>query len=199
MLTTAALGFHNIVALAKGSFIQVQSLVMPSHLTHPGYQEPVLIRNVREELLKAYGYSEDVASSLRLKRIYISRSRQHVRRLLNEKDTLLMLLKYNFEIVYFEEMDFEQQVKTMQCAEVIMGVHGANMANMLFLKSGARVIELLNKEVCNPCYFQLASNLELDYYAIFCNPILASGPVNNQDIEVDIHALENTLQTVFQS
>ncbi|RZK45337.1 MAG: glycosyltransferase family 61 protein [Hymenobacter sp.] len=195
-LSTAALGFHNILPLEKEAFIQVQHLVMPSHIAHPGRQDPFLIQNVSKELLEAFGYSADMLPSVSMKRIYVSRSRQKVRRLFNEKEILPLLISYGFEIMYFEEMDFEQQVKAMQSAAVVIGVHGANLTNVLFMRAGAQVVELLNEQLPNSCYFQLASNLNLNYQVLPCKPILHSKSVNDNDVVVDICQLNKILDSL---
>ena len=195
-LTVSALGFNNTFALAKNNFIRVQHLIMPSHITHPGSQDPTLIQSVREELLKTFGYAQCMMSSLPTRRIYVSRSRQKIRRLLNEEELYPLLLYYDFEIVYFEEMSFEQQVKIMQGASIVMGVHGANLTNILFMSTGSLVIELLNEQIPNPCYFQLASNLELRYQALPCYPTLSSGPVNNNNLNINPASLDKVLKSL---
>ena len=194
--TIAALGFRDTFALTKNSFVQVQHLIMPSHVNHPGYQDVSLIRGVRKALLKSFENSGNSTPPSSARRIYVSRSRQKIRRLLNEEEILPLLSQYDFEIVYFEEMSFEQQIEVVRHAEVLMGVHGANLTNMLFMSSGSHVIELLNEGMPNPCYFQLASNLELNYHALPCPPSLSSDYINNDDISVDAAWLTKILASL---
>ena len=75
-----------------------------------------------------------------------------------------------------------------------MGVHGTNLTNMLFMSPGSQIIELLNGQIINPCYFQLASNLEMSYQALLCSP--GPGAVNNHDIKVDVTALAKVLENL---
>jgi hypothetical protein len=198
-LTTAALGFHILQPIATESFALVQQLIMPSHVAPPGKQDPNLIRRVRSELAKELGYSSSAIAPISGKWLYVSRSKQQARRLANEHELVELFKQYAIETIYFEDMSFEQQVSAMQNVEVFIGMHGANLTNMLFLAKGAKVIELFNQTICNLCYFHLASNLELLYYAVPCLPLEDSGVThisNSADITVDISFLTSVLATL---
>ncbi|TVT38267.1 glycosyltransferase family 61 protein [Hymenobacter setariae] len=193
--TIAALGFKAVQAVPRGYFVNVQKLIMPSHIAPPGKQDPGLMRQLRQELTKSV-MPVTIAAASPGKRLYVSRSKQIIRRLSNENELLALLAQYAIETIYFEDMDFEQQVEAMQNVELLMGVHGANLTNMLFLATGAKIVELFNQTICNPCYFHLASNLELDYYAVPCAPVIGTGAAhipNSEDILVDFAVLAHTL------
>lgn len=135
------------------------------------------------------------------KRIYVSRARQKTRRLMNEHQILPLLKLYGFEIICFEDFDFEAQVRLMQQAEIFMGVHGANMVNILFMKQGAKVIEFMNLEYVNDAYYQIASSVHLPYYSVPCQmtnnlrkDVVHFSVINDADIIVDIAKLEDTLK-----
>jgi capsular polysaccharide biosynthesis protein len=57
-----------------------------------------------------------------------------------------------------------EQARLMRETEVFLAVHGANMTNILFLPSTAKVIEIHNKEYSDPCYLRLASCLGLEFH-----------------------------------
>ena len=79
---------------------------------------------------------------------------------------------------------------------VLLGVHGAGMTNMLFLPDGAPVIELLNDEHGDPCYFLLASCLGLPY---FYAPAKGTNPEigNQSDLAVDTLLLRQIMLAVL--
>jgi hypothetical protein len=49
---------------------------------------------------------------------------------------------FRFEVVIFENMPFEDQIKTMMRTSVLVGQHGAGLSNLLFLPPTAKVYEL---------------------------------------------------------
>jgi capsular polysaccharide biosynthesis protein len=74
----------------------------------------------------------------------------------------------------------------------LIGLHGAGLTNMLFMREGGKVLELRNQnDAHNNCYFSLASELNLDYFYL-----LNQGNTNDThtvDIIVDIDELRNNL------
>lgn len=74
--------------------------------------------------------------------IYISRRQAKVRKLANELELVPLLEDLGFAIVLLEELGFAEQVRLFSEAKVIIGPHGAGLANMVFANPGATVIEL---------------------------------------------------------
>jgi capsular polysaccharide biosynthesis protein len=102
------------------------------------------------------------------RKIFISRSKQQLRRLVNEEEVLAVLVKYGFEMQFFEDMSFLEQLQLMLETAVFISVHGSNMVNILFLQKAATVIELMNREYLNDAYYLLSSSLQLNYYSVPC-------------------------------
>ena len=155
-----------------------------------------LITIVRSKLLSHYNNNPVTPK----RKIFASRSRQKTRRLINEEEISPLLNKYGFELVYFEGMTFNEQVNLMRETAVFLGVHGANMVNILFMQSGTKVIEMMNQDYMNEAYYFLSSTIKLPYYSVPCTMadpaiILADDPVklNDADLVVNITELEEVL------
>jgi len=203
METTATImGFHNYLYIEKNQILDAHKVIVPEHAAHTLFHDPASILRVRNELLDGLGCIKKKPQ----RRIYISRSTQRKRRVANESEVRDIVRKYNFEIIHFESMTFEDQVVLMQEAEVVIGVHGANMANILFMQPKCIVVEMLNANAVNPLYFRLSSYLNLAYYALPCDHIIEEslntglGPVpsaNSYDIIVDLEKLGDILNKIF--
>jgi len=200
--TANILGFKNYLDIEKNQILDAHKIIIPGQAAHTLFHDPVLIQRVQKELLDGLGYIKKKPH----RRIYISRSTQRKRRVANELDVRDLVKKYNFEIIHFENMTFEDQAALMQEAEVVIGVHGANMANILFMQPKCAVVEMLNANAVNPLYFRLSSYLNLAYYALPCDPIIPEtlsenlGPVlkiNDNDILVDLENLENMILKII--
>ena len=106
------------------------------------------------------------------------------------------LNKYGFQIVYLEDYIWLDQVKLCMGASAMVGLHGAGLSNMLFLKPEAKIVELRGEmDGHNNCYFSLASALDLPYYYLNC----ASTDNNtlNSDFIVPIKKFEMLLSDIF--
>ena len=161
----SALGFHHTYSLTPGELVHVPDLWVAVRPGRHGYMVPALMREVREAVLASLAVSLDPAKRAK-RRVYVSRSRQKWRQLTNEEEIVALLAGYGFETVYFEDMTFVEQVRTMYEAAVFIGIHGANMTNILFMTPGSHAIEIMSHTYVNPSYLSMASSIGVDYLLV---------------------------------
>ncbi|RZK29733.1 MAG: glycosyltransferase family 61 protein [Hymenobacter sp.] len=202
--TARLLGFEHFFLLEERQVLNVQTLLVPEHVAPLGYHNPLILRQLRVEITSKLLPAN--AQPVPTRRIYVSRSRQEVRRLSNEVEVVKLLQLYDFESVYFEELSFTEQVLLMQNTAVLMGVHGANLVNLMFLPAGSHVIELVNEDKFlklananfeNLIYSRMSSSLDLPYFVIPCRTLSGLPPANNADVEVTLADVEQFLQLHF--
>lgn len=160
-LSAAALGFTDYVLLGPRQILRAGCVVLPELTAHSLTQHPEYVVQARAELLAALAPAPAPPAT---RRVYAARVADGVRSLVNEAEVDAVLRELGFEKVYFEKMSFREQIRLMRETAVFLGVHGAGMTNMLFLPEGAHVVELLNEEHGDLCYFRLASCLGLPYF-----------------------------------
>ncbi|MBJ6108283.1 glycosyltransferase family 61 protein [Hymenobacter sp. BT523] len=199
--TAAMFGFERLLPLPPETVANVPELAMPDYPAPSGFQDGALSLAARDRVIEALhlkGFAGE-------RRVYVSRSRQRLRRLLNETAIEPLLRQYGFETVYFEELSFAEQVRLMTETTVLVGVHGANLTNMLFLRPDAAVVELMNNStheaVFNPCYYYLANSLQLHYYCVPCQAASTGDDwqANDSDLVVEYAALQEVLSSLFPS
>ena len=64
-------------------------------------------------------------------------------------------------------LTFEQQVELFASAEVVVGVHGAGFANIVFAPENIKVIEVASKEYCPSMYRDIAFCRHQQYEMVF--------------------------------
>jgi len=186
-----ALGFSHFFSLNTRQILHARQVIVPELTAESLYQDPALIRRVREILLAKLS----LVRSGRQRRIYASRSTQSVRRVANEDELLPLLLAQGFEIIHFEKLSFLEQVSLLNETSIFAGVHGANMTNLLFLPPGAAVVELLSAAHGDLCYFRLASCAGQPYYCVPCAP--THPELHNQsDLTVEVDFVARTLASL---
>lgn len=62
-----------------------------------------------------------------------------------------------------EELSFVEQIQMFAGAKKIVGAHGAGLANMLWMNSGSRVIELAERDYWHACVPYLAATKKHEY------------------------------------
>ncbi|MDQ2769797.1 MAG: glycosyltransferase family 61 protein [Bacteroidota bacterium] len=192
--TVSALGFEHTYAIAPGELVQVPDLWMPVRPGRHGYMLPELVREVREAIMASVAASLDPRRRAS-RRLYVSRSRQGWRQLTNEAAVVAVLERYGFETIYFEGMSFVEQVRTMYEAEIFIGIHGANMTNILFMNPGTHAIEMMSNTYVNPSYLAMADSIDVRYSLV--PSMLGSPPeveYNYADITTDPALVEQVVR-----
>lgn len=188
------LGYEKTVRIDVNTIVKADYLVRPEAVSPNGEQHPYLINKVKDLLTSNRNQTSNQD------RIYVSRLKANVRRIVNEDEVIKLFTSYGFKIVYFEDSSFEEQVQMMQNTKILAGAHGAGFTNLLFMPDNSFTIELINKNAVNTCYYHLASNTKIHHSVILCDAIEQAGiALNDFDIQVNIEELKSTLELVTQA
>lgn len=123
-------------------------------------------------------------SSSAKRRFYISRRDATKRRVANEAELLVELAELDFHLVVPGALSFREQVDAFAAAEVIVGPHGAGLANLLFARPSASVLELHHAGQRLRHYARMAERSGVGYQHLPCAP----DPGAPQDMVVDVDA-----------
>lgn len=156
-----------------------------------GNFRPKLVQEVKAHLVTESG--DDGGA-----RLYITRSRAPRRRILNEQDLESMLQDFGFTSVCLEDYSWKAQIEMVSRASVLVGLHGAGLANMMFMAGGGQVLEFRRRgDAHNNCYFALASAADLDYFYLQCDGTSAN--TFDADFTVDISGARTIIASMLQS
>jgi capsular polysaccharide biosynthesis protein len=128
------------------------------------------------------------------KRIYVSRAKAKMRKVINEDDVAEFLKGYGFEIVYNEGLSLEQQAEMYYNAEYIISAHGANLVNILYCKPGTHLCEIRYRKhtrYYSKVYFQMANAFKMKYYLLYCDEGRLSENYEGNEIEAESDMLVN--------
>lgn len=115
-------------------------------------------------------------------KVYISRRRSS--RPVSGEDRLEEILSSNgFEILYAEDLSFEDQVSVFSNCDFIVAPHGAGLANSVFCPEGTVVVELFNSDFVNRDFQQRSMHFTPNYFAVLMGD------------EVDLN-LQNLLEVI---
>lgn len=107
--------------------------------------------------------------------VFISRGKAARRKLSNEIEIQQGLKKRGYEIIFAEDLSFENSLQFFSSVRNLVSIHGAGLTNMIFMPRGSNVIEFLHPDtMINKCYFFLAKSLQHNYYYL-------NGRVKNKD------------------
>lgn len=155
-----------VTRLEPGIVYRVPDLALVySGVTMGSYDQATLL-HLRQALFEAIGLGPVTGPR---RRLYISRRLAGRRRVLNEEEVTRVLAAHGVETVCLEEHTFAQQVQLCAEAELIIGMHGAGLANVVFQPVDGRVIELRKFDGNENIFFsELARTLELRHDLLYC-------------------------------
>ena len=178
----------NYIAYGDEESVKVEDLFVSSHSAPSGNYNNKTI-NLLAKSLKS---NININQNNNFKNIWISRSKSKHRKIKNESEILPLLKKFNFEIVFPEEMTFEEQIKIYHGANIIGGLHGGGLTNILFMNPGTKLLEVRREnDNLNNCYYTLASELGINYY--YVNSKSQGDDLYVSDTIINLIDLENLL------
>lgn len=131
------------------------------------------------------------------RRLLISREKCSFRRLKNEAGLFARLQPLGFERVLLESLSLAEQVERLASAQVVLGLHGAGFANLLFCQPGTHVVEIQDPEDPNPHFYALASLLGLDYWLIQ-GAVDLNAQVHFRDVAIEANRLDLFLRELIR-
>ena len=132
-------------------------------------------------------------------RTYISRNKSNKRKIVNEKNLIKVLEKYNFKVVHMEKLTLERQIEIASSSKYIVGLHGAGITNLIWMKQGNSLLELRpEKNQYLNCYFNLSNLLNINYEYIICKKMNIYKSSNKADYYVNLDAFEKKIQSILK-
>ena len=143
----------------------------------------------------------EAGAAARPDKVYIHRTPASARNVGNFAALQPLLARYGFVPVSFEDMDFAEQVATMQAARHVIAEHGAGTTNILFCREATRVLQLFNPYCIEPTFWSVASRRGLDYgYLVGTHHPTEANPEPswNSDYDIAPEALEAAIRATLR-
>ena len=90
---------------------------------------------------------------------YIARNPKDKRRILNRPEFYRIVQEHDIPMVELDGKSVREQIELFNGADLIISLHGAALANIVYCKPGARLIEILPKNLTFPCYYKMSQAL----------------------------------------
>lgn len=148
------LGTH-IFPIEKHQVTFFKELIIVSGATNHGvFMSPLMVREIE-------GISKGIQGT-GTEKVYVSR-RGSPRSLTEDEAIEANLSKRGFSILHPGYMTFEQQIAAFKNAELVVGVIGAGMTNIVFAKKGARVLNLTPATMPDTFFYFLSVHKQQEY------------------------------------
>ena len=183
------------------SSIKFNQLNFVSQKKYCDNYDPELLGQLKEYLINRVSELK-IVSPIKNKNIFINRNKADRRSIINDEEVNVILKKYDFEIIDFEDYSFYEQIAISQNCSNLIGAHGSGLTNMIFMPAGSKVMELHRlvrnkKEHHSKVYWRLAGALKHKYYYQFCNIDPENDTFFTTNISIGIEEFENNLKLLL--
>jgi capsular polysaccharide biosynthesis protein len=193
---------QQIIPANAGITIQADELIVPSFINnwemiefregYPNYQKQWLPRWLGDL------YSDSrVESGKGRERVYISRTHAPSRKVENEDSLLPLLGKYGFTVVHSENLSVREQIAAFANAEMVVGPHGAGLANCVLCPPHASVLEIYPQYYYDSSYRTLLSSLNRRYFYMVGETSDTSMSPQQENVYVDPEKFEAALKILI--
>jgi capsular polysaccharide biosynthesis protein len=186
---------HQIIDGSAHPHIVAEQLIVPSF---PRHNTCLIAKWVFQYIRDEFIGGQSSVSDMNAPYVYVSRARASRRRMTNEDSILSLLEPYGFQTFFLEELSFAEQISLFSNAKCIVSPHGAGLTNLVFASPGAKIIEIYSPNYVSVSYWNISSQIGLDYYYLFGEgkrPEPYTDPHGlSEDITVDVAALEKILK-----
>ena len=188
-------GVKNVLRFSDKDYVACADALIPDYISHSGDNNPNVMAKIKQKFIDFYKPMLDPINYA--KHIYVSRARAKGRYIENEAEVIEMLASLGYKTIYFEEYSLKEQISIAFNCENLIGLHGANLTNLMFMNPNANILELRKEnDTHNNYYFSLASSFRLNYFYLQCR---ATETANSQtfNLKVDIASLKKTAEKML--
>ncbi len=169
LLQLLGYGAARRIQVPQDAMLECRELHAASLVSAGYFISPVAIQHLRRELARR------VAPAMAApRRIYLSRKGAATRRLANEAELLPLLEQHGFAVVNAENLGAAEQLALFQSADVILGVDGAVLANLLIAPAQARVGVIVARGLYQPRHYYVSAPIGQDFTYLCAEPDYAS-------------------------
>jgi capsular polysaccharide biosynthesis protein len=153
LLALVGLDLHDLVATEKDRAVSADHLLVPSHPNPEEIAPSWTVEWVRKQLPARH--TDD-----KPRRLFVTRgSGPNTRRLVDEEVLWPQLERRDFVRVDPGTMSVRDQIDHFAAADVIVGLHGAALTNLVFAHPGARVLEIFPPGYVKQCFWAICDSI----------------------------------------
>ncbi|WP_224999704.1 DUF563 domain-containing protein [Cesiribacter sp. SM1] len=191
---------EKVIRLQAFETIAIQDVLVADYLHS---RDGRIFPEWKKELLDEF--KQKILGSVQVKpqrRVYLLRGRQRTRKLLGEDRLVPILREQGFEILDPQHLTLVEQMKTLSEAAVVVALHGAALANIIFCQEGTQIVELRSSHKPPEYYSEIAKTYKLQFETLSLEPERLLDPrhlANEQNLILSEKAINDLLFKLQQT
>ena len=167
------IGEEKLLSSKKNNHIFAEEIYA---VDHPWYDKGYIQENVKKipkwVIQKNREFFWDNSKQKFKNKIFLDRSKSKYNhcQINNLNDIKNLVLRKNFKLCKPENLSFKKQINLFKSSSVVIGAHGAAFSNIIFCKSGTKIIEIIPADHPNRKCERISKILSLRYFRIKTKP-----------------------------
>jgi len=174
-----------VIALDNGAY-QINKLIIPT-LFAPRSKPSEAAMSWLEQKILGPDIDTDSFIDDSFERIYISRDDAGTRSVINSEEIDALLKRYGIKKLKMTDYSVHQQAKIFRKAKLIIGLHGAALANVAYASIGSTLIELFMDGLFTKAFFNLARFREMKYGCLLCKQHQGNIIIDAEKLNLLVH------------
>ncbi|MFT3679149.1 MAG: glycosyltransferase family 61 protein [Ferruginibacter sp.] len=146
----------------KDFYIEAERLFVPSLIEDLGTINPWVVNFLRNNFL-----TEKPPLDKSFRKLYISRKTVTSRKIINEAEVMKEFKYRGYKEFIPEEFSMQEVATFFSNADSIASVHGSGLSNLVFIKEGTKVLDILAPYHQDPYYWMIANCRHSKYVGLF--------------------------------
>lgn len=184
LLALTGLDRHDLIGTGKHRAVSADHLLVPS-MPNPHEMAPTwMVEWIR-------GVLPPVRTDDKPRLLYVTRgSKRNTRRLVDEASIWPVLERRGFVRIDPGSMSVRDQIDHFAAADVVVGLHGAALTNVVFLKPGARMLHLFAPGYVKHCFWAVCAGIPDVTYHYLVGAGRPPRRMNKIQQDIDVDAAE---------
>ncbi len=181
-----------VVRAQPGTQYEAEVLFQPSFPGRESFVPPWVVEFYRERLLRPLGVRPQ-----RRRRLYVARRQRGVA---NDAAVWAWLEARGFERL--EPQTWAENIHAFAEAELVVGPHGAGLANVVFCPRGAQLLEFVPGDRPFPDFYSAAAAAGMEYRAMLTSALLPAGKEyerlpSDEPLEIEVGAMAAQVEAMI--
>jgi capsular polysaccharide biosynthesis protein len=183
---------HKIIVGKEKMHLQADRIIGSSTPRHLGHVPQWIIDFLRDS------FSRTPSEAKYPPLVYISRRDSSIRNIVNERELVDMLNSFGFVEYELSQLPFIEKVNLFRSAEMIVSAMGAGLANLVFCRKGAILLELFSKGFISTMFTQIAIETKMNYnFMVFPSRAKSMKEAENEHFSVDVEKIKMTINKLL--
>lgn len=184
-------GFSGRILFLETGTYKANKIVIPTLYAPRSELSFEAVQWLNDKILGTGANDSVIAGTALYERIFISREDADTRQVVNSEELDQLLAKFQIKKIKMMDYSLRDQARLFNGAKVVIGLHGAALANVVYCKRDSTLLELFMEGLFTKAFYNLARFKGMQYGCLLCQQ-------DKGNIVIDIQMMEKIINVAIE-